>query len=498
MTPNTDPLLQKASATLAAKLGGEVSIGVGNKQNDSFAVPVDGGSPDEITNLLITLKAPGVDANPKATQEKILNALAEVPAITAVAQTTPDEKLANTVWNQLKGIAEGTQFDKRLLNWTGFNADVEKKGEERDFSVKVPRWEDTAFGVEFNISVPRGEGTAQGPVVDKVAESIKSRLPAIKELLTKRVAKYTEQNMRKEGKSEDEIKLVLSKLPEAIQKLNIAVNADSGSGDNSITIALRSDQQVEAKKNAPSDGSMPDNADALRASNPLSALSHALTDDEKKANPEASPQLNKALGRAFLFGGDNAMDVFPLIAGRKDMKTAIAKELQGVIKNNPEKAEAAKQILESDLFKAHDWDAAPNATGTAKPAPIFSKDATKENEMQVWLTLPKDKVPETLQALAAGMDAPAQQPQAAPADTLPTQSANDASMTAPPAAAQPQTAAQAPATAPEAQEEKPGWLIQKLTHAAPSLVPKSWVERVQRSDAAAANDASMQPQHKLA
>lgn len=263
-------------------------------------------------------------------KDKVLAALDNIPAVRQILQTVSDENMARDVGNKLKIATEGT---------------------------------------EFYIKIPADKNTYPKEMIEKVDNNIKERLPEILASLTEGVIKYITKNLQHEGKSEQEIVEAVEKAKVDMVKLKTAVNIGN---DNNLSVTIRSPEQEEAiKTRTGSSWEVPNNADELKASNPLNELSSTLKEHEKQENPDASPQFNKALSRAFLYGGgEKAMEVFPLIAGRRDIYNAINKEA----KKFPEKTQQFQEILASDLFKKHGWGIEKDEAGAAPAKPLFRKN----------------------------------------------------------------------------------------------------------------------------
>ena len=209
------------------------------------------------------------------------------------------------------------------------------------------------------------------------------------------------------GKSEDEIKTEQAKAREGIMALVISTNTTPEGGN--IQVALRSPRQIEALKESKEGEWMePANPDELRATNPLHLLKAAVI-PATDTTPEIQPQLNRALGRSFFFGKDKKpIPEFIKIAGSGDIKIAIAKEMMNVLPQHPEKMEAFKQIINSDLFKNHSsWHGAKNA-GDALPEPEFDRVVGQNDVVQITLTR-KPNEPDPVKTLLDGVIATGKQ-----------------------------------------------------------------------------------------
>jgi hypothetical protein len=388
-----NPLIERAQAVIAGKLGvsaDAVSITTGDQQRRDVYISSSYSS-DDLTNLFITVRVPS-DLEPEAKKKQIREALGSLAPLTAIAQWKPEEKQVKELSDQLKAATSGTEFNTKLLEWPGFNPEIAKTGwGVSDYALS---WvEENAYGVTFHLSIPTTKNTDFKPLVEKVSADINNRLPEIKESLLQRVEKYTKQNLKAAGKNDAEVQQALTKVREDMGKVVISVNAE---GTN-VKISLRSPEQAESFKTAPNDYKKPDNATALKTGNPLNQLTSVVTEKEPH------PQLQKALARSFLFTRDHKpTEDFHLIAGRRDIKTAIAKELALVQKENPDREEAFKQILNSDVFKDHNlWVSEPGKPDAAPPEPTIVKDADQHDTIKIQVSLKEEQLKTAIRDLAA-------------------------------------------------------------------------------------------------
>lgn len=484
-----NPIMERAAHNVATALGlpaEAVTLGTGaqgDAANDAVYIH-HGHSSDEHpkTNLLITIEDPNFELmTGKEAQTAVLAALDKLEPIKKIALTVPDENTAVALHAKLKAVTEGTKFDSRLLNWPGFNPEIAKKG----WGVgdhAIDRVSEGAYGVEFSLAIPRDKHADNKKLLEDLKANVTARLPAIREMLTERALKYVNQNMLTAGKNAEEIAAAVTKTREDMAKLDIHINTDDEYFGNNVSISLRSPEQAAAVAALGNKvdrwGSKPENADALRASNPLHQLTSVLKDDELEKNPDASPQLHKAVGRAFLFAGEKAADEFPLVAGRRDIRNAILKELVGVSKGHPERAALVAEIMESNLLKNHQGFGEHKQN--ALELPSIGKNAAKPGQLQVWINLPETMLKQTVHALAE--PAPSQVSMhakpaiAATPDSVLAAAQQSADMMS---LATPESAASvAPAT------EQHGFV-----NAIKSMLPASWVGRT--AQAPASNSAQI-------
>lgn len=387
-------LLATAGNNISAQLGlpeGAVTIGTG----DGASVVINENN-SKTTNIAIGIKGIGADLDRAGAEKKILAALHQIPEVNKVLQTVYDPDLAKKLTAELQKLAESTTgLDPHILKWSGFAPKIAEQGAYRGVDDHAIVSGSNDYGIETNIKVPVDGNTDGNDLAKKIEATIKERLPAIKEELTTATVKYITQNLQHEGKSEADIAQAIEKTKADMAKLDFNIHLDN----NIINISISSPEQTEAVKKTSNKWLTADNADALKASNPLSALSNIVLERDLKTNPDAAPQLNKALSRAILFGGgEKAMEVFPLIAGRRDIASLIAKEA----KKFPEKEAEFKNILASDLFKKHFGDIKEGEAGVVPSAPMFKKDHTKPDTIELWINdIAKDKIKGVIEAIAA-------------------------------------------------------------------------------------------------
>ena len=391
-------VLAQASNAVAAALElpvgeGYVTIGTGiSPNNDLYSAERE----HKDTNMVITIKGLGVDLDQKTAETNVLKALDQFPDLKKFLQLKFDEELVIAISKKLKNAAQGTDFDKYILAWSPFiNPEIIKDGNE--YAIPNHAIDDmsmNAYGVTCSMRVPVDKNTDPKELTEKVDANIKSRLPEIKATLTECTIKYITKNLQADGKSEAEIAQEVEKVKAEMEKLHISVNLDNQG--TRVEISIRSTQQEEAFKHKTGNSwEMRDDADKLKGSNPLSELSQMVSEDKKKTDPDASSQIEKALGRSFLYGGgEKAMEVFPLIAGKRDILNAIAREA----KKFPEKAALFDEILASDLFKKRGWGVEKGDAAAAPAKPIFMKHYDKPDTLELWIKTEKGKEQQILNA----------------------------------------------------------------------------------------------------
>lgn len=383
MSTESEQLLAQAGNNLATKLGlpeGAVFIGTGDKAEGGFPSIAD----NKDTHIVIKTRGLGADLNQAEAEKKILEALHHSPAMRAVVETQSNAEQTAEVVAKLQHATQGTDFDQHILKSSIFNPEIAKKDYEiRDYAVQGAG--NSPVGTELSIHIPADDKVNPKEFAKKIETNIKSRLPEIQQSLAENTIKYVTKNLQHEGKSEAEIASKIAEVQTNMAKLEITTTVEGGE----FSIAIRSPEQ----KKIIADGLFAafDKSAELKATNPLNLLSETVTQHELDTNSGASSQLNKAISRAVLYaGGEKAMEVFPIIAGKKDVANAIKKEA----KRFPEKEHAFHDILNSELFKTHSKE-------HPEPAkPIFKKNPEHPDTLELWINIPKDKVKHTVEVLA--------------------------------------------------------------------------------------------------
>jgi phosphopantetheinyl transferase (holo-ACP synthase) len=491
-----DPRLLEARMKLAHHLGlppDNVTITIGPKDKSAGSLDLGSSTPDAPTEEVhITIHKQGLDIEPDRLREELRTALAQVKPIADVAQMVPEVKLATKLATDLKEATKGTKFNQKLLEWPGFNPEMHKHGVTvNDYAIEDVR--SKPYGIELNLRFPSENRGDQADTMQKFSEVTKGRIEAIREILVERVVKYDRENLTKrglnaeeishvteaakaEGKNEEQIKEALAAKLEANIKASEAqvreqftkLQFNVSTHNSRITVSIRSPEQAAAYTEAEkSDRGFrdPENADALRNSNPLTSLTVGLTRDSTPATdttPEISPQLHKALARSILFDKNkNPIPDFEQIAGRKDIQIAIAKEMMRVLPEHPEREAQFRAMLSSNIFKQHElWHGSSiGQADTAKPYPRFEKVVGENDTVDLTLTVRRDADPakNQLKHLIEGLanhTTPSVAP--APVAVAPTPAAEQPKAETPAVAAAPAPVAvqqpqpQAPAEAPAA------------------------------------------------
>lgn len=392
----------KTSLSKDAKLGAfevETRIGYNHYQPDSKPA----------TQLTFILSNENIELDPAAVEKHFLANLPQILKDNAVTETEKNhmKRLADELTaiaqaeGKLNGKTTGEGASSIPANYSKWFEELPKRrGWDTKHALNVTK---TTTGViRINIDVPENVDP------DMVAKNIEARLDAIKDLLAKRVLKYTPSADTDEKKKT---------LEQAIKGLKYTIAPSSSAyGGKGVMIQIMSEKQLEFSKlpgNAP-----PENPAELIATNPLNALKNGDKDDEKGPDGQPNPpHLKKALARAFLFAGDKANEIFPLVAGKDDMRRAITKPLvilkDKLVKDTtkPENADLVKKLdtfLADDTFKDPDRWSTPVEEREDQKSPVrFIKDndATdgkpyEKGKMKIVIDLPSDKFPAIRDELA--------------------------------------------------------------------------------------------------
>ncbi len=325
--------------------------------------------------LQFTIHNKNTDTMPAEVKAAALKVLAALPVLkdTVVFEKAEDHVIR--LKEQLKAFkAQGADIADALLDWRGFNPD--KAGtwnQAPDHALQINQNE---FGYSVHIDVEHN--------VKKVVERMRARLPEIKKTLAERIIKY-------KGAADEAAKACIRQKVEQMQvelTFHESQDAERYSSPGSITLNFSSPEQALAKKNQNVPGAIPPDQLALTNTNVLTGLT--------------TEQTGKAFGRAVLFSGSSAMEDFPLIAGREDMRRVIGKALTKFKAEHPDQAEAVDKFLKEDDFKArHDWNKPASQQEEKRKFPLVNKDPSKPGEMTITLTLPKGKAWEAIQQIAA-------------------------------------------------------------------------------------------------
>ncbi len=280
--------------------------------------------------LELTITNDALETDPTL-QALILSQLSQIPALAENVQFETDRKHAENLAKRLREfIKDGAQIPESFAAW--FEEMAKKDTQQRpDHTVQITK-ADT--GITVSLDVPKDADPAA------VQKNLEARMEAIKAMLAERVVKYTPEAATDEQKQA---------LRDRVKALDFAVSASKTDYGSLLSINVMSKEQLAVAKQNQSAGYKgptlsADETKALRDSNPLNALK----DDDKTA------QLQKAVARSVLFAGDKAMEVFPIIAGREDMKRAVIKPLVRLAQAKPEMADKVKNFIEDDTFKKHE------------------------------------------------------------------------------------------------------------------------------------------------
>lgn len=354
-------------------LTGKVEIGVG-LDNDHYLARKDDVKPQEV--IRIRFKDPHVEMVPSKVQDVLKDVLKSIPGIADAVSFESEKEHSKKLKDTLAEFKDqGANIPENTFEWRGFADNLDTKGWQSidDHALKVNK---NIAGIYVDIDIPKGKDDDKKDkgATQKVAENIRARLPQIKEVLLQRVIKYTP------GMDE----ATKCALTERFNKLEFTVSNLDSEYSNNVTIHIQSPEQ--AKEKDAKHGELSKKQVELDPTNPLNALS--------------KEHLGKALGRAVLHAGETAGEIFPLIAGREDMKRAIGKALTRFKAEKPDMAAKVDAFLADDLFKNQQgWENRQDL----KQAPRFNKDPDKAGELTVDLKVSADKAASIIEAIA-GLD----------------------------------------------------------------------------------------------
>jgi hypothetical protein len=402
-----------------------------------------------MTDLIFTARNPNIEVHHGQFEDMVRNALytdAFRPHVKFESDTDHMKRMANELrqFIALEGEMNAKATGERTISIPdNYPKWFEEIGKRNDFSSKNA----------FNIHKEKGITTMDASLsrdVDPavIAASLEARKGAILDMLAERVVKYTPSADTDEKKNA---------LKAQVKALEVIITSSDTYGKR-VTITIMSKAQLEATKGA--DGKpqeIPaDKVAELAATNPLNALKNG----EKELDKDNPPHLQKALARSFLFAGDKANDIFPMIAGKDDMRRAVIKTLVKLktvrMAENPTSqiGKAIDNFLNDDVFKEVDrWGTPSNERQDFKQPIVFVKDGGRglnasdkpyeKGKMEFTVSVPTNKLPQILELVATNKDIPAPVQAAQPAAT--TQQATAA----------PTTGTQAPPPAQTTQTDKP-------------------------------------------
>jgi hypothetical protein len=404
-----------------------------------------------MTDLIFTARNPNLEVHHGQFEDMVRNALytdAFKPHVKFESDTDHMKRLASELraFINLEAEMNAKATGERTISIPdNYPKWFEEIGKRNEFSSK------NAFVISKDqgiITMDTSISKDVDPAV--IAESFEARKTAILDMLAERVVKYTPSADTDEKKNA---------LRAQVKALEVFVEpADTYS--KRVTIRIMSKAQLAATKDA--DGkpqAIPvDKVAELAATNPLNALKNG----EKELDKDNPPHLQKALARSFLFAGDKANDIFPMIAGKDDMRRAVIKTLIKLkaarMAENPNSqiGKAVDNFLNDDVFKEVDrWGTPANERQDFKQPIVFVKDGGRglnasdkpyeKGKMEFTVSVPTNKLPQILEMVATNKDIPA------PAQTTAPQPATTAQATAP----TPATGTQATPPAQVAQAEKP-------------------------------------------
>lgn len=333
---------------------------------------------------------------PAETSQRAFKALAAIEPLADAVRFESNAQHAKSLRKEMEHFIErGADIPKSFLNWGEFDGEkAEQWNAVADHGVSgigvFPK------GVEFFIPVAENskDQTATIAPYEQVQQNFDKRKDAIKETIAERLGIIEGAIEKKTHKVLDEQKWNEIQAKAKSLDINIVKEEEgprfSDSRKKILKFTVSSPEQTEFMKTqngGPNAAVDEAKVKELIDSNPLSHLSDI--------------QRGKLLGRAFINGPD-AQEIFPLVAGHKDMKTAIAKSLLRWAGDDAPKQAEVQKFITDDAFKDHqNWDktsAERVAQGPLKFPP--SVHTTPEGELVIELKIPAGKAKDIIRSIA--------------------------------------------------------------------------------------------------
>ncbi|MGE0754478.1 MAG: hypothetical protein AB7L92_04895 [Alphaproteobacteria bacterium] len=344
--------------------------------------------------LTINVSSPDAALQPLVVANAVNAVLNKIPALDNMVQFESDGEHATLMKHRLENLIKaGATVPNEYLKWGGYIPAIEEKADFRNPLKKytVSRTYDDVVGSHATLDIPVAKEQLEDVKAfgEHIEKNIKDRLTDIKADLADRIIRY--------GKIEDpkrqaEIKAQTDKLEFKIELNNSDTNETQSLTAN---IFIQSPDQLAALAKPGSVGSMKEaQQEALHATNPLHELS--------------GNHLSKAIAGALLHAGDKAEEIFPLIAGREDMRRAMEKQLEELRTAKPDMSAEIDSFLADDTFKDNNkWGRSPTERPDLETRPEIK--TTDEGKLQIRLQLPDGKAGEIIEALASQTPAEAQE-----------------------------------------------------------------------------------------
>jgi hypothetical protein len=377
-TAAADGLKQRLAAEGLADV--EVSIGTGATNRPTFGHVRD-GMRDEIT---IAIKGQAVEnLDTETLRKKTYSALGTIDALNQHVTFDETGEHLDKLKDRLRSfIAKGAKIPENYLKWGGFDKDLNKdnKWHSTTEDHAIQSLNGDATGIRFSISAPETEKAKdKQPIVEsgenKIDTYINGNTANIKTLLVARL-----QMEKYLGPKDDNAKAEIKKK---VDDLTIE-------SKNGYVKIMSPEQKAESDrlKDLKAESLKPEEEKKLAETNILSKLT--------------TEKLGKILGRSFLHSGATADEIFPVIAGREDMKRAVERQLK-VLKysaagqSDPELAKSVDDFLADAVFKKHEY----HGRVKLRQPPDFEKssDPEKMGMATITLSLPKGEGAKTLAAL---------------------------------------------------------------------------------------------------
>lgn len=423
-----------------------VNITKGNSFN-----PNNADDNHDMLRIAITHPLVASSKGAKAIAEIAEKLFAETPALKHEAIFESQKDYLSGLKDTLTGFiaaAKDTPAERylreNLAEWKGFDSSFAGPGLP-DYAVSYAE-QDRSFYSFMPVPTNSKDPEAAKEAAEKVAENMRTRLPEIKASLAKRAERYLGELSAEDKAKFDALELEVSTQPQ----------------DKWTTVVVKISSPEQKEWQAKPGETVPD-PEELKKTNPLSLL-------VGKKNDKGDDLLGKALGHSFLIAGENARDVFPMVAGREDIARCMKKGLAKLAEAKPELAAEIEEFRKEPIFQPQQqWNKAPEDRGVPTKFPAhFKVDPKTPDTLEIKLSLPLDKAKSVVCDLSKM--AATNLPQEAPCPTEPT-----------PAIVTPQHCdiAQQHSQAEEA-ANKMGQMVEAARAAAAQVgvnVPRTWKER---------------------
>lgn len=343
----------------------------------------------------VQFSSPGFALNIEGAQQIIRERLQRnLPFLSNYVALEETPALITHLKDSIAKATEGTDFDKSLLDWVGFNtkAPAVAKGGISEYAVHNRGGIETGasiFGMNY-FPVDPETVQSQGEKLDKQLEVLK---PQIKAQLKEQGLYYLKKEMHERGEPAEAIAQAVEKASRQFDDMVVKISHDASYQDNvgKLTIEAYSKEQnalIEAgKKEQAFEG------DEIKATNPLNLLDSEVTDEHR------SPNLLKAVSKVFLTG--EVGKVMLPHAGVQDIKTRLEKEFTRIAAQRPDLRSQFDAILQNTYLKSTEYKT--YYTGAKLTPLIVEQDGLPGNYKFAIEGLKQEQLQELMQKLANPM-----------------------------------------------------------------------------------------------